>query len=167
MIIALTGFMGSGKSSVGKELSTLLGCHFIDLDDAVEKMDGRTIPEIFAEDGEEMFRQEEAEALKKTLADQDGRDSVIALGGGSVMNAQIRGMLSEAVVIYLRTSLEELEERLKESTGRPMLQKYGIAELLGARIPTYESTADFTVDTDKKNPAETAGEIVYMMSSRS
>ncbi len=118
--------MGSGKSSVGRRLSELLCCPFMDLDEVIEGREGRKIPEIFASDGEAEFRRMEHEALKMIIdeySSSTGGDVVLALGGGTVMTPECAGLINEhTYCIYLRASLETLVSRLvSESAGRPML----------------------------------------------
>ncbi len=135
MIIALTGFMGSGKSSIGRKLSELLCCRFMDLDDVIESREERTIPEIFAEEGEAGFRAMELEALKMVIneyscsTDEDeknGRMLVLALGGGTVMTPECAALIHEyTYCIYLRATVETLVRNLEgEAAGRPMLQSH-------------------------------------------
>ena len=136
MIISLTGFMGCGKSSVGRKLSELLCCSFMDLDDVIVQKAGRSIPEIFATDGEAAFRQMEQDVLRDIVASA-GRHSVpeapsqpienstivLALGGGAVMQDECERMVHEGTVcIYLKASVETLLSHLEgEAAGRPLL----------------------------------------------
>ena len=85
MMITLTGFMGSGKTTVGKVLADFLGCPFMDLDDLVVKKAGKSIPDIFAQDGEPAFRQLEAQVLRKTVEKYAESTAVLALGGGAIL----------------------------------------------------------------------------------
>ena len=149
MIISLTGFMGCGKSSIGRRLSELLCCPYIDLDSVIEEMVGRSIPEIFAKDGEAVFRQMEHAALTSLIttvsssspyspSSNDGNPirttsvpltestgiMVLSLGGGTVMTRECAEMVMEnTICIYLRASVDTLVTNLKdEADGRPMLQ---------------------------------------------
>ena len=155
--------MGCGKSSVGRRLSELLCCSFMDLDEVIEQQTGRTIPEIFATDGEAAFRQMEMEALS-TLCGQRGSTvlepslkpstAVISLGGGTVTQKRCAEMVKEnTLCIYLRTSVDTLVERLSdEAAGRPMLKgadlRTRIETLMAQRSEVYESTAHHVFDTD-------------------
>lgn len=141
--------MGCGKSSVGRELSRLLCCPFMDLDQVIEEVQGRSIPEIFATDGEAEFRRMEKDALELVLNTQETRQNpdpihktdtphhqadtpypsghvsaVLALGGGTVMTKECAQMVREhTTCIYLRASIDTLVSHLEgESSGRPMLQ---------------------------------------------
>ena len=138
MILSITGFMGCGKSSVGRKLSQLLCCPFMDLDSAIEERVGRSIPEIFANDGEAAFRRIELDMLRNIL-EEVGKQSappapshsaaagpspiVLSLGGGTVMTPECAELVREKTLcIYLRTSVDALVCRLaSEAEGRPLL----------------------------------------------
>ena len=125
MMITLTGFMGSGKTTVGKVLADFLGCPFMDLDDLVVKKAGKSIPDIFAQDGEPAFRLLEAQVLRKTVEKYAESTAVLALGGGAVLAPASAALLREKTVcIYLRATLDTLLARLEgETAGRPLLQE--------------------------------------------
>lgn len=161
MIISLCGFMGSGKTTVGKVLADFLGCPFWDLDDIVEKKAGKTIAEIFATEGEPAFRQWEARLLRQTIEKYGENTFILALGGGTVLNPASASLLQEKTTcIYLRARLETLLQRLEgERDGRPLADE-NLARRLTGRLPLYESTAHVTVDTDGLTPEEIADEIV-------
>ena len=161
MMIALTGFMGSGKTTVGKVLADFLGCPFMDLDDLVVKKAGKSIPDIFAQDGEPAFRQLEAQVLRKTVEKYAESTAVLALGGGAVLAPSSAALLHEKTVcIYLRASLETLLARLEgETAGRPLADD-SLAERLASREPIYEKTAHVIIDTDGLSPDEVADEII-------
>ena len=161
MMIALTGFMGSGKTTVGKVLADFLGCPFMDLDDLVVKKAGKSIPDIFAQDGEPAFRELEAQILRKTVAKYAESTAVLALGGGAVLSPASAALLHEKTVcIYLRATLDTLLERLAgETAGRPLADD-SIAERLASREPIYEKTAHVIIDTDGLSPDEVADEII-------
>ena len=161
MMIALTGFMGSGKTTVGKVLADFLGCPFMDLDDLVVKKAGKSIPDIFAQDGEPAFRQLEAQVLRKTVEKYADSTAVLALGGGAVLAPSSAALLHEKTVcIYLRASLETLLTRLEgETAGRPLADA-SLADRLAAREPIYEKTAHVVIDTDGLSPDEVADEII-------
>ena len=149
MIITLTGFMGSGKSAVGKALGEALEMEFVDLDAYIEHKAGRSIPEIFATDGEEYFRALEAEAVRDVVVLHQiaGGGVVLALGGGTVMTRSVQELIfDQTVCVYLSASPHTLRSRLEGGTGRPLLNE-DFPALLESRIPTY-SRARFTIDTD-------------------
>jgi shikimate kinase len=156
--------MGCGKSSVGRELSRLLCCPFMDLDSVIEEREGRKIPEIFATEGEAAFRRMEAEALRKCIYGQVSDKLVVALGGGTVMTEECAKIVHEKTVcIYLRASVETLMDHLAgEVDNRPMLAgnlRTRIEELMSIRSATYEKTAHIMIDTDGKTIEEIAREI--------
>ena len=161
MMITLTGFMGSGKTTVGKVLADFLGCPFMDLDDLVVKKAGKSIPDIFAQDGEPAFRELEAQVLRKTVAKYAESTAVLALGGGAVLAPASAALLREKTVcIYLRATLETLLARLAgETAGRPLADA-SLADRLASREPIYEKTAHVIIDTDGLSPDEVADEII-------
>jgi shikimate kinase len=161
MMITLTGFMGSGKTTVGRILADALGCLFLDLDDLIVKKAGKTIPEIFAQDGEPAFRQLEARLLRQTVEKYAESTVVLALGGGAVTTPASATLLHEKTVcIYLRATLETLQQRLSgETAGRPLADD-AMAGRLAAREPLYEETAHVIIDTDGLAPDEVADEII-------
>ena len=161
MMITLTGFMGSGKTTVGKVLADFLGCPFMDLDDLVVKKAGKSIPDIFAQDGESAFRQLEAQVLRKTVEKYAESTAVLALGGGAVLAPASAVLLRDKTVcIYLRATLETLLARLEgETAGRPLADD-ALADRLASRTPIYEKTAHVIVDTDGLSPDEVADEII-------
>lgn len=160
-MITLAGFMGSGKTTVGKVLADFLGCPFMDLDDLIVKKAGKSIPEIFAQDGESAFRQLEARLLRQTVEKYTENTVVLALGGGAVTAPASAALLREKTVcIYLRASLETLLQRLEgETAGRPLADA-SLADRLSAREPLYEQTAHVIIDTDGLSPDEVADEII-------
>ena len=161
MMITLTGFMGSGKTTVGKVLADFLGCPFMDLDDLVVKKAGKSIPDIFAQDGEPAFRELEAQVLRKTVEKYAESTAVLALGGGAVLAPASAALLHEKTVcIYLRATLDTLLARLEgETAGRPLADA-SLADRLASREPLYEKTAHVIVDTDGLSPDEVADEII-------
>ena len=160
-MITLTGFMGSGKTTVGKVLADFLGCPFMDLDDLIVKKAGKSIPEIFAQDGEPAFRQLEARLLRQTVEKYTENTVVLALGGGAVTAPASAALLRDKTVcIYLRATLDTLLGRLAgETAGRPLADD-SLAERLASREPIYEETAHVIIDTDGLTPDEVADEII-------
>lgn len=164
--------MGCGKSSVGKTLSKLLCCSFMDLDEVIEKKAGRSIPDIFAEGGEKAFRKIEAKILKDILSQTDRGGSptgneitVLSLGGGTVVSKECSELVhSQTFCIYLRASVETLIGHLEgETHGRPMLEgdiRDRITGLMSQRAPIYESTAHKIIDIDGKTIEEVADDIL-------
>jgi len=164
--IFLIGFMGAGKSSVGKKLAKRLQMEFCDLDEAIEKGLGVTISEIFSRQGEDLFRDTESGMLR-SLAQKSGQ--VIATGGGVVLREDNwEAMRKEGITIYLRAPVEVLWSRIKEDTSRPLLQVEdplkGARELLSKRISLYEK-ADLIVDTENVSPEDVAEEIIKKLAT--
>ena len=161
MMVTLTGFMGSGKTTVGKVLADFLGCPFLDLDDLVVKKAGKSIPDIFAQDGEPAFRELEAKLLRQTVGKYAESTAVLALGGGAILApASASRLRDKTVCIYLRATLDTLLARLEgETAGRPLADA-SLAARLAARAPLYEETAHVTIDTDGLSPDEVADEII-------
>lgn len=162
--IVLIGFMGSGKSTMGKLIANKLNSPFVDTDHYIEKKEGRSIREIFADDGEEYFRTLETEVAKELLYKEERM--VIALGGGTPLKKENRELLkkADAYVIFLKVTASEAYERLKEDTQRPLLQvdnpKEKIEELLAIRNPIYESVADYVLLENNK----TLDDVFYELS---
>ena len=154
MTVTLTGFMGCGKSSVGRELSTLSGRRFIDLDDYITAKAGRSIAEIFKE-GESVFRALERECLEEIL--QSGEDVILALGGGTFCQDECRRIILEKTESwYLRCPFDTLIGRLKRSPSvRPKLNFDTVEDLYDSRTPIYELAAH-TIDTAGLSPRQTA-----------
>ena len=161
MLITLTGFMGSGKTTVGRILADALGCPFLDLDDLIVKKAGKSIPDIFAQDGEPAFRQLEARLLRQTVEKYGESTAVLSLGGGAILAPASATLLHEKTVcIYLRATLDTLLSRLAgETAGRPLADA-SLAERLAAREPLYEKTAHVVIDTDGLSPEDVSDEII-------
>jgi len=150
--ITLVGFMGTGKTAVGKALAERLGKTFIELDPLIEQKAGKTIPEIFKGDGEIAFRELEIAVTKEVAGE---KDVVIACGGGVVLNKiNIDRLRQEAVIVYLTASPGVILKRtLNDDEERPLLKvaepTRTIKELLRFRRPFYERAADITVNTSR------------------
>lgn len=149
--IVLVGMPGSGKTTVGKELAALSGKPFVDLDAEIVKRAGKSIPDIFAQEGEGVFRDLEAEVLKEACA-RGGQ--VIATGGGAVLREENRAAMRRTGRVYLlRRRLEDLP-----TAGRPLSQGAKLEEMERVRGPLYQAAADASV-RNEISPAETAGRI--------
>ena len=164
MNIYLIGMMGSGKSTVGKTLSEKMHKPFIDLDSEIEKATGENISEIFDIDGEEQFRKMETKQLKQYS------ESIVACGGGIVLKDENREFINEnGFTILLTASMEELSHRLSDSGNRPLLADDNTEEALTKlwleRQLHYLNTADFTIETDGKNPKQLTEEILVQINS--
>jgi len=168
MNIILIGFMGCGKSTIGVRLSYRMKQPYLDTDKYIEKMQEKTITEIFAEQGEAAFRQIETDTLSEMLS-KPVKDHVIATGGGMPVKEENRKLLGElGVVVWLRVKPETVVERLKGDTTRPLLQtedpQARIAELMGARAQAYENCSDIIVDVDNK-PVERIMDEIFTKSA--
>ncbi len=155
--IVLMGFMGAGKSTIGRKLAKTLNCEFIDTDEQIEKEQGRKISDIFAIDGEKAFRDMETDLLK-CLQDSE-KNFVLSIGGGMPVREENRGLLRNlGTVVYLKTSKEEIIRRVSGDTNRPLLQGGALEEkvtnLMNAREQIYIDTAHVEVVTDGKSPEE-------------
>ncbi|HEY6676992.1 MAG TPA: shikimate kinase [Terrimicrobium sp.] len=156
--LVLIGFMGCGKSSVGRRLSGLTGHRFVDVDELVTQSDGRSISEIFSQRGESYFRDLEQRALEDLVG---VCGIVLSTGGGLVLRPANRGTLKRiGIVAWLDADPEILFERATRSGRRPLLQtddpKGTFDELLSVRRNLYEMTADFRVDSSRLSHDEAA-----------
>lgn len=160
--IVLIGMMGSGKSSVGMELSQNQNRVFIDTDDLVERLSGHSIKDIFALYGEPRFRDLEAEVSLKV---SELTDHIIATGGGLMMNPKNREALGQSgVIIYLKASYETLKERIgTDDPNRPMMKQNDFEALLNQREPVYESVANYIIEVDQKSISDIVDEIIEVM----
>src|SRR3989339_1091844 len=146
--VVLIGFMGTGKSTVGKKIAERLGFSYIDTDEVIEKTEKKKISEIFNEYGEKYFRDLETEVIK-TLQDYD--HFIIATGGGMVLrdeNVKMLKALGPLVLLY--TNPDVIFERIKSVQNRPLIEEDKldkIKEILKQRDPIYSKVADFKVDT--------------------
>jgi shikimate kinase len=159
--IFLVGFMGAGKSTVGRLLARRLGWRYCDADKVIETKAGKTVSEIFSSHGEPRFRDLESDTIK-SLAGKERQ--VVATGGGAVMREEnMRAMKNGGVTVYLKAPMSVIWERIKHSRTRPLLNVdnplEAAAELLRKRIPYYEK-ADITLDTAQLTPEEAAEEII-------
>jgi len=161
--IALTGFMGSGKSTFGKALAKLSGMPFKDMDSIIEKEQNRSVSEIFRDDGEAFFRALEVSAAKKLH-----KGNIIATGGGIVLSSEaMEALAKNNVIIRLKASPESVMLRLKNDKSRPLLaaeseeeRKNKIRSLMEAREELYKKYADITLETDGKSPDELINEFI-------
>ena len=162
--IFLVGFMGAGKSTVGKILADKIGYDYCDADKFIEEQAGTTITQIFAEHGEPYFRDLESESLE-TLAKKE--KLVVATGGGVVQrDRNWDAMKGNGTTIYLKASVETIWERIKNDTSRPLLQVDNpvetARELLNKRTPMYEK-ADIVLNTDKLSLQQVADEVFSLL----
>lgn len=155
--VVLIGFMGAGKSTIGAALARLLNFNLVDLDDVIVQRCGRTIPEIFAAEGEGAFRDHETAALA-SLADRRGM--VLATGGGSVHRPENwRIMRRLGIIVYLRAAWPSLADRIAGDAGRPLAIGNDVYQLWERRLPLYQQ-ADVIVDSDRCGVEESARRLV-------
>jgi shikimate kinase len=162
--IVLTGFMGVGKTEVGRELSTILGWKLIDVDDEIVKSKKMNINEIFGRLGEPAFRDMETEMIRKVSQE---RNVIISTGGGAVLRQEnMEFFKANGVVVCLTARPETILKRTSRNRERPLLQVEDplqrIHDLLESRGPFYEK-ADIMIDTEGKSPFRIAGEILERM----
>jgi len=156
--IVLIGFMGSGKTSIGRLVAQRLGFQFIDTDTVVVERAGMSVTDIFASHGEAWFRNQETSVLRSlSILNR----AVISTGGGIVLHEDNRELLSElGFVVWLTASEEVILERVSRNKKRPLLQtedpRATIHELLAERRPFYEAAAQFTVDSSDLTHAAAA-----------
>jgi shikimate kinase len=164
--LVLIGYRGTGKTTVAQQLALALGWEWVDADVEVELRAGKSIAAIFADDGEQVFRDWEAQ----TLADSLRRERVVlAAGGGVVLREANRRLLAErARVVWLRASVETILARVAADSStagrRPNLTTAGgpaeVVQLLAQREPLYRKCAELEIDAECKSPGEIAAEIV-------
>lgn len=155
--IVLCGFMATGKSSIGKQLAAMMGYNFLDLDAAIEMEEGRSIPQIFASQGESVFRELESSMVER-MTDRTGL--VIATGGGTIVNPQNLEKLKRCgIVITLTADIRTILQRVGSGEDRPMLQAEDRVEriqaLMEQRAQAY-AQADIVLDTSALGIQEAA-----------
>jgi shikimate kinase len=165
MVITLIGYRGSGKTTLAAPLANLLACDWIDADVEIERRAGKTIREIFEEDGEPAFRQWESEVIAEWLMQPN---LVLAAGGGAILDPSTRAKMRNAgMVVWLRASLDTLIERIEgdptTSARRPHLTALGlraeIESLLAKREPLYRECAHYALDVERDSPEALAQKI--------
>lgn len=161
MELILIGFMGSGKTTISRMLGKMLNTSVTDLDDEIVCRAGMTIPDIFAQNGEEYFRQLEHDTLADIIKSDQG---ILATGGGTPMRPDNLTILKDTStpVVLLKASAMETLRRIGGDSGRPLaksLDEKGIADLQAQRQVNYDACADLTIKTDGLSPAAIAKEI--------
>ncbi len=159
--VALVGMMGSGKSAIGKIVSSILDVPFRDADIEIERAAKLSIPEVFERHGEEFFRDKEDQVIKRLLNE---KCCILATGGGAFMNKKIRASIKEkGVSVWLNADLETLWKRVKHKKSRPLLQtknpRETLANIYSDRIKTY-SLADIIIDSHDKLSLEEMATVV-------
>jgi shikimate kinase len=159
----LVGMPGSGKSTIGRRLAKAMGIPLLDTDIQIIETTGRTIADIFTEDGEQEFRRIEEEVVRTALAEHDG---IVSLGGGAITTAGVREALAGHTVVYLEINAAEGVRRTTSGTVRPLLAGPDPAEkyraLMSERVPLYRKAATLRVNTNRRNP----GAVVRYLAAR-
>ena len=157
--IYLTGFMGAGKTTIGKELAAKLALPVYDTDQEIEKREGKTIASIFAVEGESRFRELESQMLKELPKE----DCIITTGGGIILKEENRNWLKEnGLSVYLHCDPDEIAKRLENDETRPLLsgeRKKELHELFYSRLPLYRE-AEWTLETTGKTVSYIIDEII-------
>ena len=160
--IYLIGFMGVGKSTIGRLLSKEMKGQLIEMDETIEKEQGMTINEIFARYGETHFRDLECKLVER-IAGEEGK--IVSCGGGAVLRPlNVENMKKSGIIVFLSATPEKIYKRVRHATNRPLLNgnmnvEY-IAGMMEKRRSLYESAADVTISTDKKTTVEIVKEIL-------
>jgi len=158
--IVLVGVPGAGKTTVGKLLAKDLGIDFFDSDQVIESRAGKSVSDIFTQDGESAFRKLEHDVIVELL---DSNSVVLALGGGSLGNDETRAKVKDATTVWLVAGLAQAVDRVGMNRNRPLLLgnvRGQLADLMAAREPFYKEVAAIAVDTSKLIPSEVVTEIV-------
>ncbi|MEU0551773.1 shikimate kinase [Micromonospora sp. NPDC005979] len=162
-VVVLVGVPGCGKTTVGQALAASLGVEFRDTDADIEQMAGKSIPEIFIDEGEEHFRALERAAVAAALASGTG---VLALGGGAVLAEENRAALVGHRVVHLSVELPDAVKRVGLGAGRPLLAinpRATLKHLMDQRKPLYAEVATDTVVTDGRTPAAVVAEVAALL----
>ncbi|MCR4998938.1 MAG: shikimate kinase [Lachnospiraceae bacterium] len=164
--IYLIGFMGCGKSAVGRTLARKTYRRFMDTDAIIVESEGMPISQIFEEKGEAYFRQVETTTMKSLIAE---KKRIVSCGGGVALRQEnVDAMRAGGTIVLLTATPETILKRVENDDKRPLLQGRktveGITELMNSRVPFYSEAADYTVSTDDRSTEEIAKEIMNLMS---
>jgi shikimate kinase len=163
--IGLIGFMGTGKTTIGKALADVTQKEFFDTDTIVERMTGKTIPEIFLKEGEESFRDIESRVVLQVC---ENVSSVISFGGGVILStANIEAIRRSCIVVLLEAKVDTILQRTSSNNRRPLLRSEDdddvenqIRFLLNSRRDAYESSMDFSIETDELSIEQSVDKII-------
>lgn len=161
--VVLVGAPGAGKTTVGRLVAARLGVAFRDTDHDVEAALGKSVSDVFLEDGEDAFRAAESDAVRAALAEHDG---VLALGGGAVLSPSTRRLLAGQQVVHLQIGLTAAVSRVGLARARPVLALNPRAQLkvlLDERAPLYADVATAVVVTDDREPEQVADDVVAVV----
>ena len=161
--IVLVGVPGAGKTTVGKLLAKSLQFEFFDSDSVIEKRVGKSVSDIFTQDGEAVFRTLEKEVIAELV---ESTEAIVALGGGALGNTDTRNLVKGTTTIWLVAGLAQAVDRVGMNRNRPLLLgnvRGQLAELMSAREPLYKEVATITVDTSKLKPSEVVSNILMQL----
>ena len=160
--VLLIGMMGAGKSTTGRLLADRLGWLYLDSDDEIERQTGRTVPQIWKEEGEPAFRREESRVLAEAC--ESTQPTVISVAGGAVLDLENRALIRRSgLAVWLRADVSTLATRVGSGAGRPLLEKgpaAAMAQLSAERAPVYAELADLVFDVDRMSPPQVVDAIV-------
>jgi len=159
-LLVLVGPPGAGKTTVGRLAAARIGAEFRDTDDDIEAAAGKSIPDIFFDDGEDAFRALERAAVQVALSEHAG---VLSLGGGAVLDAGTRERLKPLNVAFLSVGLADATKRIGMSAARPVLAlnpRAQLQQLLAERLPLYREVASIEIATDGKSPEQVLEELL-------
>lgn len=162
-LLVVVGPPGAGKTTVGRLVAELAGTSFADSDELVVERAGRSISDIFVDDGEPAFRELERAAVSTLLRDAEG---VVSLGGGAVLDPRTEQDLAEHLVVFLDVAIADASRRIGFGQHRPLLSinpRAQWTQLMQSRRPVYERVSTFRVDTADRTPEDVAAEVVERM----
>lgn len=162
-IAVIVGAPGAGKTSVGRRVAEQLGVNFADSDALVEARAGKSVSDIFVDQGEATFREMERDEIARTLQEFDG---VLSLGGGAILDASTRAKLADQRVIWLKVDLTNATQRVGMNSARPLLLgnvRGTMLTMLEQRTPLYEEVATYEVDTSGRPVKSIVSEVVEVV----
>jgi shikimate kinase len=160
MPIVLVGVPGAGKSTVGELLAKKLNLNFVDTDLVIEQQAGKSISDIFVQDGEPVFRSLEKQVVAEAISNDD---CVISVGGGALMDADTRELVKKQACVWLQAGLSQAVDRVGMNKNRPLLLgnvRGQLADLMTAREPLYIECAKHVVDTNNMTPEQVVEKII-------
>ena len=161
--LVLVGIPGAGKTTVGKLLSDALNLPFVDSDLEIQTRTGKSVAQIFTQDGEKFFRELEARTVSEILS---SNNQVVSLGGGALGNEQTRDLVKQQTVIWLVASLSGAVSRIGLNRNRPLLLgnvRGQLSDLMKIREPIYREVSTYSIDTSDLRPDEVVAEIIKVL----